>query len=116
MTDADLDARLLALSAADVAALAAIEVPSGFSDLHHHRPYGVVRRLAEEVRRLRGTWTATPPTEPGWYWLKSHAPEVVQVRRYGGGELAVRWAGSDGEVLLRHVRGGEWSGPLKPPE
>lgn len=66
------------------------------------------------------TWTTTPPTVPGWYWLRTAGDargEVVRVARDPDGPaagLAVYRAGY--ELDEDFPAGAEWAGPLTPPE
>jgi hypothetical protein len=63
-------------------------------------------------------WTKTPPTEPGWYWIRgglmaARKPTPVEV-----------WLGEFG-MIIRHSNGGntyidnlphiEWAGPIQEP-
>jgi hypothetical protein len=67
-------------------------------------------------------WTTTPPTEPGWYWLRvgPRPDEVVQVLA-GGGALWVHYRG-DGIPIAEvgdgiHPRPAPlWAGPIQRPE
>lgn len=73
-------------------------------------------------------WTKEPPSKPGFYWHRIsevapyNAPEIVEVVEGqafpgSGRELRVRVLGSDEELAVTHVlSGGEWSGPLIPPQ
>jgi hypothetical protein len=66
-------------------------------------------------------WTRTPPTEPGWYWIRGgvlnhRKPTLVEVWR---GEQCLRIRRADGSGYTRadsvpHI---EWAGPIQePPE
>lgn len=62
-------------------------------------------------------WTKTPPTAPGFYWLRRSFIGDMPVRVYQyphGGELAVREIGIDGERDIADIEG-EWAGPILPP-
>lgn len=59
-------------------------------------------------------WTCTPPSEPGWYWLREPGREATVIRavRDPAGQLViVRW--SDTPETSSEV---EWSGPIEMPE
>lgn len=65
------------------------------------------------------TWTTCPPTEPGWWWYRSHgATYVVHVYRGDGGHLWAAFPGSDRDEPVRRdpTPAEEWAGPLTPPE
>ena len=57
-------------------------------------------------------WTRSRPTEPGWYWWRTHAVttgqltglQVVQIEEDG-------YCRQEGEYVS-HL-GGEWQGPIK---
>lgn len=68
-------------------------------------------------------WTARPPEEPGWYWVRLFATpfkvQVVEVVNWPGGGLAVH------APSFSEARDGwttpercdyEWLGPLLPPD
>jgi hypothetical protein len=60
------------------------------------------------------TYTATPPTVPGWYWWRLGAgtpTEAVKVIPLSG--LYVAFAGNE-QLATPHELGGEWY-PIRPP-
>lgn len=63
-------------------------------------------------------WSETPPTEPGWYWVRNAEglrPQVVQVvNDQLGTELRVWVMGGRNTTALAQLRV-EWSGPVAPP-
>ncbi len=57
------------------------------------------------------SWTSTPPSEPGWYWVKIiDRPEVLEVAPISG-QLHILW--SDGPRPL--PEGYLWAGPIPQP-
>lgn len=72
----------------------------------------------------KGKWTTTPPTKPGWYWVRwkpdwCFADEIVRVRHKRGrcrdtGELVVCPTGTDAQYALDIALW--WSGPIDEPE
>ena len=64
------------------------------------------------------TWTATPPTEKGFYWLAEpgEPPEVVYLGTGQVGKPAYYVAGRDDDRDPCDVASGSlWLGPLKMP-
>jgi len=61
-------------------------------------------------------WTSDLPTQEGWYWWKMFngtVKECVEVSLSSAGQLVV----DDGdEVISLPTYGGEWYGPIEPPE
>jgi hypothetical protein len=87
---------------------------------------GAVRDLATEalaairaaVAADKPKWAATPPTEPGWYWWRrddSYDPVMAIVKRCPDGLVLSRLFKRLDWRLPSHC-GGEWAGPLTPPE
>ena len=71
-------------------------------------------------------WTTTPPTEPGFYWLREQGEgtSIVEVSRYRNTkELRAAFPGSEAELPFGSKNlhypdiadGSEWFGPLTPP-
>jgi hypothetical protein len=67
-------------------------------------------------------WTKELPAVSGWYWWRAtpdHKPIVLSVNDWPGGGLALYYpraaANLDGYTTPGQI-GGEWEGPLKPPE
>lgn len=68
------------------------------------------------------TWTTTPPSEPGWYWLRESrpyaAPEVVLIAEGDGAVEMYRALGPPWE-LAELLRLGDsppqWAGPIDLP-
>jgi len=61
------------------------------------------------------TWTTTPPTEPGWYWIEYNPSDrdLVEVDE----DLNVWVAGeADYWSLLTHGGPSRWLGPIPEPE
>jgi hypothetical protein len=76
------------------------------------------------------TWLDTPPTAPGWYWLRRWEfhykydggsrfgePEVVQVveSSRGDGTLEYYAAGWDSAATFRSEPREQWAGPIELP-
>lgn len=67
-------------------------------------------------------WTTEPPSEPGWYWMKSKKiqPEVVNIMRFWDRLLSVGRAYNDEREPLSDFiscrRGVQWAGPIPEPE
>jgi hypothetical protein len=62
------------------------------------------------------TWTSTTPSEPGWYWWRLGVgdvwPIILEVTREEAGGLE-----ADGQPAANlSGTGGEFAGPLIPPE
>lgn len=84
-----------------------------------YHPEGSLRRLVEEVRRLRPprAWTTEPPTVPGWYgWRLSDGScqQIIEVGEIDG----VLWywmTGCEYEGQPANLNG-EWCGPYTFPE
>jgi hypothetical protein len=78
----------------------------------------VIDYLREMDARMQ--WTTTPPTEPGWYWVRWNIPyihdvEIVRVyREHQGDRLFVADIGEDAEFELAKFT--HWLGPLPIPE
>ena len=60
-------------------------------------------------------WTKELPTQEGWYWNKeiNYKPECVKVDITANGEFYVLY---DEEMQNVKRFGGEWYGPIEPPE
>jgi hypothetical protein len=71
-------------------------------------------RLERELATLRGTWTSTPPTVPGWYWARQKEPATnrnpypVRVDEDGCVWEDDGWRPRQDFDL--------WCGPITPPE
>lgn len=66
-------------------------------------------------------WRSIPPTEPGWYWVRSSnddTPEIVRVLEDGpGGPLWARSTEPNEEEgrLSEYLPTCEWAGPIQEP-
>jgi len=57
------------------------------------------------------TWTTDKPTKPGWYWYRPYRDgQHVEVCRVYEIEIDY-WT-----TIIPPQTGGEWAGPLEPPE
>lgn len=56
-------------------------------------------------------WTKTPPTEPGWYWVRT----VIQEQNWIGQPKPVEWSPGDW-VMYGSEHREFWPVPLLPPE
>jgi hypothetical protein len=65
-------------------------------------------------------WTATPPTEPGFWWCcQNRSVRMVKVWRYSDPKDARLFTNEDGGSLVtdREIYTGcVWAGPIQPPE
>jgi hypothetical protein len=90
--------------------------------------YAAALELVEELKRqkvrpdvprwARPTWTAMPPTRPGWYWMRTASDrtrQVVEVE-FNDGEAVVLNTGIDLRTEIDLLDKPEWAGPLIPPE
>ncbi|WP_447978760.1 hypothetical protein [Candidatus Nitrospira bockiana] len=70
------------------------------------------RTVHHLARRLQ--WSTDKPATPGWYWHRGTyhdpCPIVVEVDQAG----YFQWP--DGSFDDVHVTGGEWAGPIDPPD
>ena len=64
------------------------------------------------------TWSTMTPTEAGWYWWRREAGSPLHIGYIyypaGSQELRARWM-EVGSSIIEFI-GGEWAGPLVPPE
>jgi hypothetical protein len=70
-----------------------------------------VLEAGAEARNPAPRWSSTPPATDGWYWWRASGEHVADLKRVRDGRMP--WA--DGELPPGDV-GGEWSGPLVPPD
>ncbi len=56
-------------------------------------------------------WTSDKPTVPGWYWWRQKPGGVLAIVEFASG---VRYPLYGGRYFK--PQGGEWSGPLTPPD
>jgi hypothetical protein len=58
------------------------------------------------------------PTVPGWYWFRGSQndtrPWMVRVQKLGFGLMQMYLVGCDEPIIIGD--GGEWVGPIFPPE
>lgn len=75
-------------------------------------------KLANAYLAEHPGWTKEPPTEPGWYWWRygpGTRPGMVCLFQTGAVRHALaHWAGEKEPTPAE--MGGEWAGPLTPPE
>jgi hypothetical protein len=91
----------------------------------------LVRELALALSSPAPGWSSERPTVPGWYWWKRSglAPEIVMIMRGDFNDLGPKKCGlymfgfisdeagiTTGFCFLLTTCGGEWSGPLTPPQ
>lgn len=68
------------------------------------------------------TWTDEKPTKPGWYWRRettesAYRPVEIVLANYTGPlELWMKDASEMRPLDAVAIEGGEWAGPLDPPE
>lgn len=65
------------------------------------------------------TWTASTPTEPGYYWLRPHnGKTIVEIRSRSGHMWIVSRDGGPWLCVKRYTEEWhvEWAGPIAPPE
>ena len=59
---------------------------------------------------LYGEWTTTPPTEPGWYWVRQEMPSDTNW-------VTVKWQYDKSECVNEEgIRTTHWLGPIPQPE
>lgn len=70
------------------------------------------QQIHQLTRKL--LWTTEKPSRPGWYWRRGtyRDPSPIIVEVDGAGYF--QWP--DGSFDDVQVTGGEWAGPLDPPE
>jgi hypothetical protein len=73
-------------------------------------------RDAKVIRDAQPKWTPTPPTAPGWYWMRGrrhddNLPQCVRVddRLYVLMQGFIEWHPAADFAV-------DWAGPLVPPE
>ena len=70
-------------------------------------------------RKLTLHWSTAKPTVPGFYWykFKNEEPQIVTVYEgYEDGKLVVDTFDAMQQVPVEQEGGGQWAGPLTPPE
>jgi hypothetical protein len=64
-------------------------------------------------------WTTTPPTEPGWYWVKCDTGAVsVYLVNLANSVMGLYFEslGESWEYIMEDWKITHWLGPLPPPE
>jgi hypothetical protein len=62
-------------------------------------------------------WTKEPPTVPGYYWWRDgHVGPAGVLRLAEEGRALLSFSTKSDFVCPPRMRGGEWCGPIEPPQ
>jgi len=62
------------------------------------------------------TWTTEKPTQPGWYWWRKSRRHEIEIAKLWDVDNIYGQFHQDPHVFRVDEVGGEWAGPLAPPE